>query len=278
MHYYVYITTNTVNGRKYIGKHQTNDMNDGYLGSGTLLRRAIKKYGKGKFSKEIVYIAKDHESLIAEEVRLIEAYNAVSDPLFYNIAFGGAGGDTYSGASLSDKQKLANLVREANSGRPKSKEHQKNLSEAKIGKSRNWSPETTQRYKEDRKRKYADGTLKMPVGNTGNKDFRHSESTKQRLRENMKTRLAKAAYEGRDYQTDQGKEMAKKKVKEFWTEEERAAHSEKLRQSYARRKEAGLLKKKIWIHNQSVSPIMRGQINENDPIPVGWVRGKGIDK
>ena len=72
--------------------------------------------------------------------------------------------------------------------------------------------------------------------------------------------------------------MAKKKVKEFWTEEERAAHSEKLRQSYARRKEAGLLKKKIWIHNQSVSPIMRGQINENDPIPVGWVRGKGIDK
>ena len=42
-HYLVYKTTNLVNGKIYIGKHETNDINDGYLGSGNLIRLAIKK-------------------------------------------------------------------------------------------------------------------------------------------------------------------------------------------------------------------------------------------
>ena len=46
---FVYITTNIVNGKQYVGSHGTNNLNDGYLGSGQALHLAFEKYGKGNF-------------------------------------------------------------------------------------------------------------------------------------------------------------------------------------------------------------------------------------
>lgn len=46
--YFIYETTNLKNGKKYIGKHY-GELNDSYLGSGTLLKKAIEKYGKESF-------------------------------------------------------------------------------------------------------------------------------------------------------------------------------------------------------------------------------------
>lgn len=48
MKYIIYKTTCLVNNMKYIGWHSTNNLNDGYLGSGKYLLRAIDKYGKEK--------------------------------------------------------------------------------------------------------------------------------------------------------------------------------------------------------------------------------------
>ena len=45
MFFIIYQTTNLINNKIYIGKHQTSDLDDGYLGSGKLLLQAIKKYG-----------------------------------------------------------------------------------------------------------------------------------------------------------------------------------------------------------------------------------------
>jgi hypothetical protein len=44
MFYIIYKITNKINGKIYIGKHQTKDVQDSYMGSGKRLRYAIKKY------------------------------------------------------------------------------------------------------------------------------------------------------------------------------------------------------------------------------------------
>jgi|TARA_Y100000310_G_scaffold155315_1_gene154796 group I intron endonuclease len=83
----IYITTNLINGKQYIGLHSKN--NKSYLGSGTLLLKAIKKYGKENFSKEIL---EETDNIIkANELEryYIKKYNAVEDDNFYNLSYGG---------------------------------------------------------------------------------------------------------------------------------------------------------------------------------------------
>jgi len=52
----IYKTTNLINNKIYVGKHNTS-ANDGYLGSGKLIKQAVKKYGKENI-KRIVFSLK----------------------------------------------------------------------------------------------------------------------------------------------------------------------------------------------------------------------------
>ena len=63
MNHYVYETTNLINGKKYIGKRSCKCPieEDKYIGSGTILKVAIKKYGKENFKKEILQICENEE-------------------------------------------------------------------------------------------------------------------------------------------------------------------------------------------------------------------------
>jgi len=92
MYYIIYKTTNLIDGRYYIGCHQTNDLNDGYLGSGKYLKRAIKKYGKENFKFEILNFASSKEEMFSIE-RSIVNEDLVNDPLTYNLKLGGSGGN-----------------------------------------------------------------------------------------------------------------------------------------------------------------------------------------
>lgn len=85
----IYKTTNLINGNFYIGQDSKN--NPSYLGSGNLLNRAIKKYGRENFIKEIVEQCDSKQHLDEREIFWISKLK----PL-YNIAKGGSGGDTYS--------------------------------------------------------------------------------------------------------------------------------------------------------------------------------------
>lgn len=88
----IYKTTNLINNKIYIGKDKNNNPN--YLGSGKILRQAIKKYGKINFKKEILEICIDKEYWLDREKYWIKYYNAIDAG--YNIAVGGNGGDTIS--------------------------------------------------------------------------------------------------------------------------------------------------------------------------------------
>jgi group I intron endonuclease len=92
MNYIIYKTTNLLNGMYYIGCHQTNDLNDGYLGSGKHLKRAIKKYGHTNFKFEILYSVSTKEEMFELE-RSIVNEDLVRDTLTYNLKIGGSGGN-----------------------------------------------------------------------------------------------------------------------------------------------------------------------------------------
>lgn len=87
---YIYKTTNIVNGKYYIGKHETTNINDGYLGSGISLKRAIKKYGKENFKKEILIFKNSSQELYALEALYVTIIQ-VKNKNCYNIKVGGKG-------------------------------------------------------------------------------------------------------------------------------------------------------------------------------------------
>lgn len=91
MNYIVYKTTNNINGKYYIGVHKTNNINDGYIGSGILLKKAIEKYGKSNFSREIIDIFKTQKEAFALEKEIVNEY-FIKKNNNYNLGIGGKGG------------------------------------------------------------------------------------------------------------------------------------------------------------------------------------------
>lgn len=114
--HYIYLTINTINDMKYIGKHY-GELDDSYLGSGKILKRAINKYGKENFTKSILYISNNNEENKEKEKYFITLYNAVSNPLFYNIHEGGEGGNTTAGYTEEEKEALKRKLSELNRGK-----------------------------------------------------------------------------------------------------------------------------------------------------------------
>lgn len=82
---YVYITTNQLNGKQYVGSHCTDDIDDGYLGSGRYFVKAVKKYGKQNFSREILQECKDIEEARKLEESFIQKFQTIR-PLGYNLS------------------------------------------------------------------------------------------------------------------------------------------------------------------------------------------------
>ena len=88
MHHFIYKTINNLNGKYYIGRHSTSNLDDGYLGSGVGLMAAIGKYGSENFSREIVEWASDRDELWQLEEHIVNK-NVVSDKNSYNQVIGG---------------------------------------------------------------------------------------------------------------------------------------------------------------------------------------------
>lgn len=91
MFYTVYKTTHLESGKTYIGMHTTQNPNDRYLGSGTLISRAIKKYGRDAFVKEVLFVFSSPEEMIAKEKELVTEEFVLRDDTF-NLNVGGDGG------------------------------------------------------------------------------------------------------------------------------------------------------------------------------------------
>lgn len=106
-YYTIYKITNTLNNMVYIGQHATNDLNDAYMGSGTILRAAQLKYGMQHFEKQLLKVF-DNEYEMDRYEQMIVNKDFINSPRTYNIVLGGKCG-MFKGhcnlAVLKDKAK-----------------------------------------------------------------------------------------------------------------------------------------------------------------------------
>ena len=114
MYGYIYITTNLITGTQYIGKHKSSVFEfDKYIGSGTILGKAVLKDGSENFKCELLEsvngvptICDSEEQLNDSENYYTKLYNCVESEKFYNLVEGGTGGaQVYD--SLTEEQKAS---------------------------------------------------------------------------------------------------------------------------------------------------------------------------
>ena len=103
-HHIGYQTHHLPTGRYYIGIHSTEDLDDGYLGSGKHLRRAVRKHGRGEFRRHLVKVFATREEAEAWEAEIVTDA-VVRDPRSFNLKTGGSAG--VNGPEAIDRIKRA---------------------------------------------------------------------------------------------------------------------------------------------------------------------------
>jgi len=90
-YHFIYKTTDKRNGNYYIGMHSTNNLNDGYIGSGDRLKHLIHKHGKEIFTIEILEFLPNRKSLKERETQIVNSDLLLEDKCM-NLKVGGYGG------------------------------------------------------------------------------------------------------------------------------------------------------------------------------------------
>lgn len=303
-YYYVYKTTNLINKKIYIGFHSTNDLEDGYLGSGKALKRAIEKYGPENFEKEIIEIFDNREDAETLE-RLLVNKDFVKEKDNYNLSLGG---------------NVCILFGEQNGfyGKTHSEEFKKrNSKRSKLYKHK---PKTKEKISKSNKKLWADPEFKEKMIKIFKNRPPMSGETRQKLSMSLKGR--KFSEEHRKNlsisQTNRFKTMTEEEYKEWYEKTFTKERNEKLsnslkghkkseewinkinknpekirktaekhrgmkrseatckRISESRKNKPANNKDKIHIYNPKT--LESKQITKNEVIPEGWERGTGKKK
>ena len=94
MFYYLYEIKNLINDKIYVGVHKTKNMDDGYMGSGRVILRAIEKHGIENFTKTILETFENSEVMFLREKEVVTD-EFLARPDSYNLRRGGSGGFDY---------------------------------------------------------------------------------------------------------------------------------------------------------------------------------------
>lgn len=102
MIFYLYKIVNCITGKYYYGVHSTKNIDDGYMGSGVILKKAYKKYGIENFKKQIIKYFQNKQEMFLYEKEIVND-QLINDELCYNVICGGK--DSFTMKQCSDISK-----------------------------------------------------------------------------------------------------------------------------------------------------------------------------
>lgn len=178
---YIYKTTNLINGKIYIG--QTNGHRNTYIGGGKLLIRAIKKYGKHNFNKEVLVKGEFNQLFTDElEIHYIRVYNSNNLNIGYNLETGGMGGRNNK---ITEEERLKKSI--AQKKRFESKEERQKM---RISSTKAFTLERKERYSKImiERNKNITQEIRDKISKA-NKAKIVSEKTKRKISESLKGKM-----------------------------------------------------------------------------------------
>lgn len=179
MYGYIYLTINTVNDKKYIGQHRSDKYDKGYLGSGILINKAIRKYGRRSFEVEIIESCDSNEDLGLAEIFHIWQNKAVESDEFYNLSHGGNG-------CCKQTEEVKRKISNANSGLKRSDEMKEKVSKANAGNTHTEKTKEIIRQKRKNQIITKESRIKASKKMKGRK---HSEEAKAKMKLAAKNRV-----------------------------------------------------------------------------------------
>ena len=177
--HYLYKTICLVTGKWYVGIHSTDDMNDGYMGSGKRLWLSIKKYGKENHRLKILERDfADRKSLCLREAEVINQ-DFLNDSLCMNIILGGEKAAGRSGPhSEETKRKMSKSHKLWHEQNDVSFETRKKIGAAHRGKF--VTPETGQKIAKILKGRVIPDDVKKKISEAGKGKHRQPKTDEQK--------------------------------------------------------------------------------------------------
>lgn len=176
MHHIVYKTTNIKNGKIYIGIHSTSNLDDSYLGSGSLLKNAISYYGKDCFVRETIYVGESRKEISDYEARIVtEDFCNRRDT--YNVKTGGE-------ESYKHSDKTKEKIRQYNLGKTLSSDHKEKIKNTLTG--RTLSDETKLKMSNTHKGKKMSNEHRQKFH--ASRPEKHSDETKNQISQSLKNK------------------------------------------------------------------------------------------
>ena len=284
----IYLTTNLLNNKKYIGKDSKN--NPEYLGSGILLRKAIKKYGKENFKKEILEVCSNINDLNEKEKYFIKMYSAVESDNFYNIHIGGDGGNLIAGKSNNEKSEIFKKISESNKGKLKGVKRSpesiekgiKTLKESiKNKKYIPWNVGISKPISEETKIKISHSKKGKKINVIDRDKFKRATETRihngnNKLSEETKTKISKS-HTGKTVSKETRNKIsnANKGRKISWSNKISEGLSGKTKTDKHKNNISQKAKEFRWVSNLSLNIFKRINISELEQyLQNGWIQGR----
>lgn len=246
----IYKTTCLITSKFYIGMHSSDCLEDGYLGSGYILKRSVKKHGEKNHVRETLEYCPDRKTLRARERAVVDLFLGI-DPLCINIAKGGCEPINRNTKRRPMSEATKKKISQANKGRRFTDEHRKKLSRARKGaspwnKGRSWT--------EEEKKKISDSLKGRPCPTKGMKGSPLTDEHKAKL---------SCALKGKN----KGKKMSEEQKEKL-----RQANRGKVIPDDVRQKISQANKGQVCVYN----PITKERKKVfPDSIPDGFIRGRG---